>query len=151
MAAPATRPEIIRANPILTLPNQRQVRCIVVSCELEVRKPLLRTLECLGIDVVVCNRILHAEESLSKIPVDIVFCDEHLPDGPYTDLIHAYHCANQMIRVVVTTQHGGWDLYFHALAKGAFDVIRCPCNAADVEMTVIRALREDGSLGRATA
>jgi DNA-binding NtrC family response regulator len=115
------------------------------------RKPLLRTLESLGVDLVVCSRVSDAEESLLKLPVDLVFCDEHLPDGGYAHLIHAHHSENCIPRVVVTTRHGDWDLYFHALAKGAFDVIRCPCNATDVEMVIIRALREGDAFATASA
>src|SRR5262249_45263717 len=116
MVSPATRSQVLHANPTPRLRSPRQVRSIVVSCELEMRRPLLRTLESLGVDVVVCSRVSDAEESLLKLPVDLVFCDEHLPDGGYAHLIHAHHSENCIPRVVVTTRHGDWDLYFHALA-----------------------------------
>ena len=151
MVSPATRAQVLHAKPTPIFRSPRQVRSIVVSGELEMRKLLLRTLEGLGVDVVVCNRIADAEEFLLKLPVDLVFCDERLPDGAYTDLIHVHHSENCIPRVVVTTRHGEWDLYFHALAKGAFDVIRCPCNATDVEMTMIRALREGDTFATASA
>jgi hypothetical protein len=53
--------------------NQTKFR---VSAELEIRRPLLRTLESLKIDVVVCSRRLQVEEALSKSSFDVVFCDE---------------------------------------------------------------------------
>ena len=138
------RPAGILKNPIdesATL--QRHVRVLVVTPNIEVRKPLLHTLEALSTDVVVCSTRMQAEEVLCRQTVDVVFCDEHLPDGSYDELIHSDHWDRRIPRVVVTTRTGEWDLYFEAVAKGAFDVIRSPWHAADVEMAVIRALRED--------
>ena len=125
---------------------QRHVRALVVSPNIEVRRALLRTLEALSTDVIVCSTRAQAQEVLLKQTVDVVFCDEHLPDGSYDELIHSNHWDHRIPRVVVTTRTGEWDLYFEAVTKGAFDVIRSPWHAADVEMAVIRALREEGHL-----
>jgi DNA-binding NtrC family response regulator len=122
----------------------RPVRALVVSPELELRKPLLRTLEALQVDITVCAARIQAQEILCRKPVDIIFCDDHLPDGSYSDLLSAT-CGSNGPRLVVTTRTGDWDLYFAALDQGAFDVIRCPCYARDVQMTLVRLLTEDGS------
>src|SRR6266404_863287 len=148
------RPDGVFKNPVhdgVTL--QRHVRALVVSPNIEVRRPLLRTLEALLTDVILSSTRARAEEVLSKQTVDLVFCDEQLPDGSYDELIHSNHWDHRIPRVVVTTRTGEWELYFEAVTKGAFDVIRSPWYAADVEMAVIRALREEGQLpsSRATA
>ena len=148
MASPVTRPQPLRANLAPAVTKQSQIHALVVSFELEIRKPLLRTLESLKADVVVCSRVEQAEEVLGRDPIDVVFCDEHLPDGSYVNLLEANHGHNKIPRLVVTTRQGDWNLYFEAVAKGAFDVIRCPCQPTDVEMTLIRVLREgDESVG----
>jgi DNA-binding NtrC family response regulator len=116
---------------------------LIVSPLIEVRRPLLKTLERLSTDVLVCSTLAQAEEVLLLKAVEVVFCDEHLVDGSYQDLIHAGHFEHRIPRVVVTTRTGDWELYFAAVAKGAFDVIRSPWHATDVEMVVIRALREE--------
>ena len=151
MPSPATQVRPLRTNIAPEAPIQSQIRSLVVSAELEIRRPLLQTLESLKIDVVVCSRRLHAEEALSKSSFDVVFCDERLPDGSYTDLIGRDHWGRKIPRVIVTTKDGDWDLYFQALAKGAFDVIRCPCYATDVEMALIRVLREGDASACASA
>jgi DNA-binding NtrC family response regulator len=127
----------------INVPLRRQIRVLIVSPLIEVRRPLLRALEKLSTDVVVCSTRAQAEEVLSRRAVEVAFCDEHLADGAYQDLIHAEHFDHRIPRVVVTTRTGDWELYFAALAKGAFDVIRSPWHATDVEMVVIRALREE--------
>jgi DNA-binding NtrC family response regulator len=84
-----------------------------------------------------------AEEVLARQGFGVVFCDEYLPDSGYADLIHAGHFENRIPRVIVATRVGEWELYFEALRKGAFDVVRAPWYVTDVEMTVIRALHEE--------
>jgi DNA-binding NtrC family response regulator len=120
----------------------RHVRALVVSSELEARKLLLRNLEWLRVDAIVCADLAETEEVLSKHVVDVVFCDDHLPDGSYTDLLRRIHSNSKAPRIIVTTRTGGWDLYFDALEKGAFDVIPSPCYSMYVEMTIMRVVRE---------
>ena len=117
---------------------------MLASPQLEVRHALIRTLERLSADVICCSTRSQAEEVLGRQEVDLVFCDEHLPDGSYADLIHSHHFHHKIPRLVVATRHCEWDLYFEALSKGAFDITRSPWHATDVEMIFIRALRKEG-------
>lgn len=123
--------------------SQRHVRALVISPRLEVRKPLLHALENLSIDVISCASKLEADEVLSHQCFEVVFCDEHLTDGCYADLIHTGHFEHHVPRVIVATRAGEWELYFEATRKGAFDVIRSPWYPTDIEMAVIRALHEE--------
>ena len=68
---------------------------------------------------------------------------QHLTEGSYSDLIYSDHSQRKSRRVVVVTGTGEWELYFDAVGKGAFDVVLSPWHATDVEMIVIRAMRED--------
>ena len=139
-----TLPAAWLANPAHGSPvPQRRIRALVVSPKLEVRRALLRTLEALPADVIACSSRTHAEGVLSNQVMEIVFCDAHLPDGLYSDLIHPNHWERRIPRVVVTTVTGDWNLRFEALRKGGFDVLRCPWYATDVELTIILALREE--------
>jgi DNA-binding NtrC family response regulator len=122
---------------------QRTVHALVISPRLEVRKPLLHVLESLSADVIACSTREQADEVLSHQSFEVVFCDEHLPDGSYADLIHGNHYEQKIPRVIVATRVGEWEFYFDAMRKGAFDVVRSPWHATDVEMTVIRALHEE--------
>lgn len=125
---------------------QRRVRALVVTPLMEIRRPLLRTLEALSADVIVCSTRMQVEEVCSRQTVDVIFCDEHLPDGSYCDLLETWHNEPKAPRVVVATRTGEWDLYFEAVGKGAFDVIRSPWHATDVEMALIRAMREENQV-----
>jgi DNA-binding NtrC family response regulator len=128
----------------------RYVRALVVSPRLEVRQPLMRTLETLAMDVIACATRSEAEEVLSRQTVDLIFCDDRLPEGSYADLIST-RSGQAGPRVIVATRTGEWDLYLEALSKGAFDVVRCPWHSTDIELAVIRALRETKPLAAAAA
>ena len=123
----------------------RYVRVLVISPRLEVRQPLLRTLESLSTDVFACSTRTEAAEVLVKQAFDLVFCDDRLSDGSYADLISSRGSELRPL-LIVATRTGEWDLYLEALAKGAFDVVRSPWHQTDIELTVIRALRESGRL-----
>ena len=122
---------------------QRPVRVLLVSCRLEIRKLLLQLLEALAGDVICCSTCVEADQVLARQSMDIVFCDEHLPDGSYADFIHTDNFDHRIPRVVVITRVGEWEVYIEALRKGAFGTIRSPWCATDVEMIVIRALHDE--------
>ncbi len=74
--------------------------------ELELRKPLLRALEELRVEITVCSCRARAEQMLNRESFDVVFCDEELPDGHYSDLVEVAQHDEKIPRVVVTTLHG---------------------------------------------
>jgi DNA-binding NtrC family response regulator len=148
LLAPRSAPAL--SSPAQTIPIlQRHVRALLVSSRLEVRKPLLQVLESLSTDVICCSTLGQAEEVLAARAFEVVFCDECLQNGSYSDLIHPNHFEHRIPRVIVATRVGEWELYLEALRKGAFDVVRSPWHTTDVEMTVIRALRDEDALSQA--
>lgn len=117
-------------------------RVLVLTPQVEVRHTLVHTLERLSADVITCSTKAQAEEVLSDQDIDLLFCDEHLSDGSYRDLIHPNNFARKVPRIVLTTRTGEWDLYFKALGNGAYDIVRAPWHATDIEMILIRAQHE---------
>lgn len=93
---------------------------MVLSRQLEVCQVLIRTLDRLSADVISCSTRSQVDEVLARRKVDLIFCDEYLPDGSYSDLIHTNHWNHKIPRIVVATRH-----------------------ASDVEMVLIRALRDE--------
>ena len=144
MPSPHTRAHassvFVSNNPAVV--SLRRIRALLVSPDMDVCRTLIRTLEGLSADVIVCSMRAQAEEVLSRQAVEIVFCDEHLPDGSYCELIRSFGPEGRIPRVVLITRTGEWELYFEATSKGAFDVIRSPWHATDLELAVIRACRE---------
>jgi DNA-binding NtrC family response regulator len=77
--------------------QQRHTLALIVSPNIEVCRALIGTLEGPSTDVIVCSPETQAEEeALSRQTVDVVFCDENLPDGSHHELIHANHWDHRM-------------------------------------------------------
>jgi DNA-binding NtrC family response regulator len=107
---------------------------------MEDRTSLLHILDGLSLNVISCSALDQVQEVLSRQEVPLVFCDERLTDGCYRDLLTS--AAGRRPRVVVTIRTGEWDEYLDAMRQGAFDAIRFPLRPTDVELVVLRAMRE---------
>jgi DNA-binding NtrC family response regulator len=115
---------------------------VVVSSDLQPRDRLAGILANLGLDPVGISTLRECREILSRRRVRLVFCDRHVADGNYQDLLAAYPQSGRP-RVVVTSRSADWDEYREAMRCGAFDIIPVPCRRADVEWMVVQAKRAD--------
>src|SRR5947208_2932491 len=118
---------------------------LVTSSDIEHRNALVEVLDSLSLNVIACNALSQAEEVLQRQTVDVIFCDDHLTDGSYRDLLPMYKRSGsaKTPRLVVTIRTGEWDEYLEAMRLGAFDALRRPWHPTDVEMVMLRALHED--------
>jgi len=119
---------------------QDEFKVLVVSDNLEHRRPINKILEALGIDFTCCSSVAQTKQVLTLQRPNLIFCEERLPDGGYADILTC--SAGISGETVVLTRTGDWDLYMEATRRGAFDVIRSPWRSTDIEMLVIRAIRE---------
>jgi DNA-binding NtrC family response regulator len=122
---------------------QGQPTILVVSANLESRREVSKTLEALSVHVITCSTLAQAEQVLSLQRPNLIFCDERLPDGGYADLLDLKPASRISPPIVVLTRNGEWDLYMDATRRGAFDVIRSPWCPTDIELSVIRGVREE--------
>jgi DNA-binding NtrC family response regulator len=127
-------------------------RCVVVACShMEDRKSLIHILESLSLDVISCSDMDQVHKVLSRRNVPLVFCDEQLSEGCFRDLVSADIPGQKASRVVVTIRTGDCDEYLRVMRLGAYDGLRCPLCPTDVELVVLRAMREDQISYRKTA
>lgn len=120
----------------------RRLDALVVSERMEHVKMLVRILDSLTNNVYVACSVRQAQEVLSRQPIALVFCDERIPGGTYRDLLLSSEIPRKVSRFVVMLQTGEWDEYLEAMRLGAFEVIRCPVQPTDVELTLIHANRD---------
>ena len=116
---------------------------VVVSSDSALRHHLAGILASLGVDPVYISTLRECHEILSQRRVGLVFCDSHVADGNYQDLLAAYPQPGDKPRVVVTSAGADWDAYKEAMRCGAFDIISVPCRPTDVEWMVIQAKRAE--------
>jgi len=116
---------------------------LIVSGDLEGRRKVSKILEALSVNTICCSTLTQAGEVLLLQRPQLIFCDEHLPDGCYADLLESQRPGGGSRRVVVLTRTGEWNLYMAATRRGAFDVVRDPWCPTDIELSLIRAVREE--------
>lgn len=116
---------------------------LIVSARTENGKALMRILADLPINVFAVTTIGQAREVLAKHTVEMIFCEEFLPDGTYLELLEFVIAESSLTAFVVTLCTGEWDEYLEAIHLGATDVLRCPLQSIDVELVLIRAGREN--------
>lgn len=116
---------------------------VVVSSDLESRRNLSAILVGQGLDPICTSTLRECREILSQKKVGVVFCDSHVADGSYQELLAAYRSRNERPRVVITSRHSEWDEFKEAMRLGAFDVIGSPCCPTDVEWMIIQARRDE--------
>lgn len=121
---------------------QQQLDALVISDRMEHVKSLVRILDGLAINVYVACSLKQAQEVLWRQPVALVFCDERIPGGSFRELLQTAEAKRKASHFVVMLQTGEWDEYLEAMRLGAFEVIRCPVQPTDVEMTLIHATRD---------
>jgi len=115
---------------------------LVTSSYLEPRRTLVHMLEGLGVNTFTSASLAEAYQVLDHQPVALVFCDESLQDGTYRNMLETVRERNKSPHVVVTSRTGEWPEYLEAVKLGAFDLIQYPYMPTDVEINVIRALRD---------
>jgi DNA-binding NtrC family response regulator len=96
----------------------------------------------MGLSTVVASvaNIASAQELLARQTIDLIFCDELLPDGHDRDLLSATS-RETLPCVIVTDRETNWEAYLQATKLGAFDIVRCPLELPDIELVLIRAIR----------
>jgi DNA-binding NtrC family response regulator len=118
---------------------------VLVACtDLTKRSALVHMLEGLSVNVFSCSTLNQTGELLSRQKIELVFCDESLSDGSFRDLLRASHAWMGKPRIVVLFSIGEWAEYLEALQLGVFEVISTPVHPTDVELAVIRAIRDAG-------
>lgn len=121
---------------------------VVASSDLESRRGLTSILTRQGLDPISTSSFAECRELIERETVGLVFCDRHLADGDYRDILNVTRSATGKVRVVVTSKHADWDEYLEAMRLGAFDVIASPCRPTDVEWMVIQAKRDERNRSR---
>jgi two-component system, NtrC family, response regulator AtoC len=115
---------------------------LVTSSHLEPRRTLVHMLEDLGVNTFTTSSLAEACDVLEHQSVALVFCDESLQDGSYRNMLQIMRECDKSPHVVVTSRTGEWPEYLEAVKLGAFDLIQYPYMPTDVELNVIRALRD---------
>jgi DNA-binding NtrC family response regulator len=102
---------------------------VVVSADLENRHAVAATLSRLEVDAICIPTVEQYQKMAGRAEVKLVFCDRHLPDGDYRDVLAATVARPGKIppKVVVMARHLDSEGYHQAKKAGVFDGNREAC------------------------
>ena len=124
---------------------------LVIASDPETRKALSSILQTEGLKPVQASQLSEGRALLQSQTVGMVFCERHLADGSYLDLLPAAQTNKAgNVPVVVTSRLADWDEYLEALRNGAVDLIASPFKKSDVTSALAQVRREK-SIDRANA
>jgi len=120
--------------------NDKEI--LVIASDPETRRALSSILQTQGLKSVQASQLSEGRALLESQPVGMVFCERHLADGTYLDLLPTVQSKAGNVPVVVTSRLADWDEYLEALRHGAVDLIPSPCKKSDVTSALAQALNE---------
>jgi DNA-binding NtrC family response regulator len=110
---------------------------LVVGSELECRRTLADVLGLWGAEGIFASTISEARKILLERAIGLVFCESHLPDGGFTELLDAAASKTFPVRLVAILHDG--NEYGNAIRLGAFEAILVPCQRSDIQWAIIQA------------
>lgn len=102
----------------------------------------MRIIRGLPINTYTSSSIGQAWEVLNSRFIDLILCDERLPDGTYPEFFSAVCAEHRITRFVVLLASDEWEDYVQALKLGVGDALRASYQPTDLELILIRASRE---------
>jgi DNA-binding NtrC family response regulator len=103
-------------------------------------RPLHRTLELAGYDVVPALSAEEALDALKVEDVDVVLTDKRLPGMDGVELVRRLHAEHADLAVVVMTAYGTIESAVEAMRMGAEDYLVKPFEAAELLLVIRRAI-----------
>ena len=120
------------------------LQLLIVSSRFESKRTLLHVVEGLPVNAFTAPTMESAWEVVMHHPIDVVFCDDRLPDGYYPDFLKSVRSENRMTRFIVLLSSDDWEDFLQAMRLGVTDVLRSSCQPTDVELVLMHAGREIG-------
>jgi two-component system, NtrC family, nitrogen regulation response regulator NtrX len=114
---------------------------LIATADADVRRSLTDLLAENGLSPVLCSSLSEAQSILVREPICLVFCDYHLPDGNFRDVLYEVRRHAPSVPVVVSNRMGGCHQFLSTLKSGAFDYIDCVWPRQELQQIVRQALR----------
>ena len=125
------------------------IRVLLVDDNEVFRRPLQRTLEAAGCDVVAAPSGEDALHLLARSTVDLVLTDHHLPGMDGVHLTTRIKAIQPTVAIIVMTAHGTTESAVEAKRHGADDYLVKPFAMPDLLRAIHRALEQHQSPTRA--
>ncbi len=126
-------------------------RILVVDDLLQVREAIAANLRALGCEVVALPSAIAALEQLQRESFDLVLTDLQMPGMDGLEFIRRIQERQLGVQVIVITAYADVDSAVEAMRHGAFDYVRKPFSAEQLEQLVAAALAHGRRLDRTSS
>jgi len=117
-------------------------RILILSGEAEHRHKLSGVMPSCGWVPIHCETISAAMGLLMRYQIEVIVCDEVLPDGDFRELMKELKRSACEALVVVMSRSYDWGDYLGAMIAGAYDYLAYPPYPGELEEVVAAALVE---------
>ena len=117
-------------------------RILILSGKPEHRLRLRGIVSSCGWLPVRCETISAAKGLIPLHQVEVVICDEVLPDGDFRSLVKELKRSTCGTLVIVMSQSDDWGAYLDAMIAGAYDYLTYPPHVSELKQAVAEALVE---------
>jgi DNA-binding NtrC family response regulator len=90
----------------------------------------------------ICHSFREAEEVMKYEHIQIIICEDRLPDGALTDILKLAKHRKRPIPGIIASRTGEWEEFLRALRQGAFDYLALPPRLEEVRRVLELALAE---------
>ena len=118
-------------GPGVDIPNG-----LVISADETIRGTLGETLLLCGVAPAFASSIADSRKHLATGNPQVVLCQDLLPDGKYSDILHLTRRANNSAPVIVVSPTGDWEDYFAAIERGAHDFLAYPLIRGELQRII---------------
>ena len=108
------------------------IQVMVASSDPEGRVTLAKILAECGLTPLIATSVEEVRSVLSRSVVHLMFCEDNLPDGRYSEVLHLARSTSPIPQVVVCSRLGELEEYLEAAYLGAFDFILPPYRSAEI-------------------
>lgn len=115
---------------------------LVVFPSDEHRILLLQAIVQAGMIPLLCESSDEAREVIKDENIQIVVCEDLLPESALDAILKQIHSRERPIPVIVTSRTGEWEEFLRVLRQGAFDYLVLPPRQDEVRRVLKLALAE---------
>jgi DNA-binding NtrC family response regulator len=90
----------------------------------------------------ICHSFQEAQEVLKHEHIQVIICEDRLPDGALKDILKIAKHRKRPIPVIITSRTGEWEEFLTALRRGAFDYLALPPRLEEVSRVLELASAE---------
>ena len=108
------------------------IQVLVASSNGERRATLTKILGECSLEPVFASNVEEVRTILVQSSVDLVFCEDNLPEGDFREVLRLAKATRPEAQVVVSSLLGEWEEYLEAMQLGAFDYVAPPYRDTEI-------------------